>query len=426
MSTTTPHQKMMIPRRPFGSALNNPNLPATVPILSLGCSSFSTFFWTKDEVELSSASSSSSWTCDQLDRNHEIVREWIATIHYCTDHGMTLWDTAPWYGHGTSEVVVGWALEELVGRGVERKDLCINTKVGRYEADPTQQFDFSREMVLKSVKRSLTRLKTEYIDVLQLHDPEFAPSLSQLMDETIPAMLECRKQGWCRALGMTGYPLEVQHQLLQVTLEKFPDQATKIWDQALTYGHFNLHNTSLLTRPIDPTSGTDISYGDYIDSQGMGLLAAAPLSMGLLTHSKPPNWHPASEKLEQACQVAADYASQHKVNLATVAILFAMSDPRIPSTILGIKDRDQAKQAVEMANRFDAIDTTKITRDEVLAKILTDDEHQVVQYLLKSDQSPFHGLEATGDFRWDGVACVREFWKQVETVQDQKWQVSIK
>ena len=58
---------------------------------------------------------------------------------------MTLLDTAPWYGHGTSEVVVGWALQELLrDNQIQRNDLTINTKIGRYEADLTRQFDFSR------------------------------------------------------------------------------------------------------------------------------------------------------------------------------------------------------------------------------------------------------------------------------------------
>ena len=43
----------------------------------------------------------------------------------------------------------------------------------------------------------------------------FAPSMGNLLNETIPAMMECRKRGWCKALGLTGYPLEAQHQSRQ-------------------------------------------------------------------------------------------------------------------------------------------------------------------------------------------------------------------
>ena len=175
-------------------------LPDSVSIVGLGCSSFSTFFWTAAEQK---AEDCSLWTPETIPKSHPRVKEWIKTVHYAVNTaGITLLDTAPWYGHGTSEIVIGWALEAL-----DREKLQINTKVGRYEADPSRQFDYSKETTFKSVQRSIKRMNCRYIDVLQLHDPEFAPSLDQLMTETIPAMISCREQGLCRALGMTGYPL---------------------------------------------------------------------------------------------------------------------------------------------------------------------------------------------------------------------------
>jgi aryl-alcohol dehydrogenase-like predicted oxidoreductase len=191
-----------IPKRPFGSVSNNQRLPASVSIVGLGCSSFSTFFWAPDEAK---AGETGEWSVDRLQRTHPRVQAWIQTIKYAvTAVGITLLDTAPWYGYGTSEVVIGWALEELVGRGFQRELLIINTKVGRYELDPAKQFDFSAAVTVQSVQRSLQRMTCAYIDVLQLHDPEFAPSLEILMKETIPAMMECQEKGWCRAIGMTG------------------------------------------------------------------------------------------------------------------------------------------------------------------------------------------------------------------------------
>jgi aryl-alcohol dehydrogenase-like predicted oxidoreductase len=192
-----------IPRRPFGSTLQNKLLPETVSIVSLGCSSFSTFFMNPSDV------SGGAWTLDQLDPGHPRVISWIETIEYAIcDAEITVLDTAPWYGHGISEVVLGWALEKILNKpngAVKREQLTINTKVGRYEADPSRQFDFSASTTVHSVERSILRLRCgTYIDVLQLHDPEFAPSIDLLFEETIPAMLECQAKGWCRALGMTG------------------------------------------------------------------------------------------------------------------------------------------------------------------------------------------------------------------------------
>jgi len=201
------NEDLSIPKRPFGSIYheNHHRLPSSVSIVGLGCSSFSTFFWTSKEWE---GLSPEQWAVDALQKSHPRVQEWIQTIEYAvTKAGITLLDTAPWYGHGTSEVVIGWALEKLSGDSDEfmRENLIINTKVGRYEADPAHQFDFNATATLESVQRSLERLQCcGYIDVLQLHDPEFSPTLEILFQDTIPAMLQCQERGWCRALGMTG------------------------------------------------------------------------------------------------------------------------------------------------------------------------------------------------------------------------------
>lgn len=197
---------------------------------------------TKEELDTNISENSNATVTeiktDTLKKDHPKVKEWIQAIRYAIEEcNITLLDTAPWYGHGTSEMVVGWAIEDILAAGkISRKDLCVNTKIGRYEADPTQQFDFSRTKTLESAKTSLEQLSCDYIDVLQLHDPEFSPSLDILLKETIPAMVECRSKGWCRALGLTGYPLEVQYQILQASLEMYGSEAsTRIWDQALTY-----------------------------------------------------------------------------------------------------------------------------------------------------------------------------------------------
>jgi len=441
-------------------------LPSEVPIIGLGCSSFSTFFFTKEELQGESPNNTNdgddksnivaSITADTLTRDHPKVQEWIDTIRFAIQNcGISLLDTAPWYGHGTSEMVVGWALEEILSksdeedndqtnenantRKISRKDLCINTKIGRYEADPTQQFDFSRETTLASAKRSLERLSPycQYIDVLQLHDPEFSPTLDILLNETIPAMVECRSNGWCKALGLTGYPLEVQYQILQDSLERYgTDKATRIWDQALTYGHFNLHDSSLVNRRVNPSCE---SFADFCHHNGMGVLAAAPLSMGILTSNIPPDWHPANgSELAKACRKAVDVCQKLDVDIANLALLYAMSHPSLPCTILGMKNVEQVKYAASVARRFSMVDWSipEITQDQdlVLSFVLTVPESKAYKILSDQENGPFAGVwkrETTDDYdgngifapkyQWDGIREAHEFWKNIgESYED--WQ----
>ena len=430
-------------------------------IVGLGCSSFSTFFWTKDELEgethdaeegdeksnnktvTTTAAAAAAITADTLTKDHPNVKEWIETIRYAIEQcGISLLDTAPWYGHGTSEMVVGWALEEILSDEktlVRREDLCINTKVGRYEADPTQQFDFSRTATLDSAKRSLHRLSPycNYIDVLQLHDPEFSPTLSILLNETIPAMVECRSNGWCKALGLTGYPLEVQYQILQESLERYgSDTAVRIWDQSMTYGHFNLHDSSLVHRRINAACE---SFAACCHQNGMGILAAAPLSMGLLTHNLPPDWHPANgSELAVACQEAATVCSELGVDVANLALLYAMSHPSLPCTILGMKNIQQVKQAARLAQRFQSVDWSipELTQDLVLSFVLTTSERKAYSILSDKEHGPFASVwkrdtsdDYDGDngvfapkFQWDGIREAHEFWRNNRGPSFEDWQ----
>lgn len=374
-----------IPRRPYFPDSASKVGKSQVSVIGLGCSSFSCFF-SENKQEPSSV--------ETLRSDDPVVQDWIKTIHYAIlDAGVTLLDTAPWYGHGLSEVVVGLALETLWKQPatslttLKRDDLTINTKVGRYEAEPKLQFDFSKKMTLKSARRSLQRLKVTYIDVLQLHDPEFAPSLNILLDETIPAMIQCREEGICRAIGMTGYPLAVQEQILQASLERFGEN---VWDHALTYAHYNLHDQTLLKSSF------------HAKWQGsMPILSAAPLSMGLFTKNGPPAWHPAPDSLKEACRKAVIVCNEHKVDISTLAIAFALQNESIPCTILGMKSVEQVKTMQRIANR-------KLSKEEQI----------IVDMLLDSKSGPFSGVPV----QWDGVKEACMFWDELKGASYKRWQ----
>jgi L-galactose dehydrogenase len=405
---------MEVPRRTL--PLDNANLPKDTPIIGLGCSSFSHFFWS--EEELKEAGGASQWTPETMIRSHAHVQEWIQTIHYAINEcAITLLDTAPWYGHGTSEVVLGWALDELFEK-TPRASLTINTKVGRYEDDVTKQFDFGFYATMQSVERSLKRMKCDYINVLQLHDPEYAPTLEVLLDETIPALIECRKKGWCKALGMTGYPLEVQHQVLEATMKKYGEP---VFDQALTYCHYNLHDSSLFDRPI--TGDNNKSYADFVADNKIVLMAAAPLSMGLLTHAGPPEWHPASDALKEACKNAASICEKEEhVNISALAIMVALANPKITCTLLGMRNVAQVKLAAETAARFSKVPASTTEPEDILKQVLSESEYKTWQVLTDKENGPFAKVWTDGTFRWDGSKDGAEFWKQVEGAKSESWQ----
>jgi len=124
-------------------------------------------------------------------------REAIRTIHAAIDHGITLFDTAPVYGFGESEEIVG---EALVAGG-RRGNVLIATKVGLNWTKSGPFRDSRPERIKREVDDSLRRLKTDYIDLYQVHWPD--PLVP--IEETAGAMADLLRAGKIRAIGVSNY-----------------------------------------------------------------------------------------------------------------------------------------------------------------------------------------------------------------------------
>ena len=123
--------------------------------------------------------------------------ESIATIRAAFEHGINIVDTAPVYGFGRSEEIVGKAIAE----GRLRKDVLIATKAGLQWEDGKVSRNASRARINREVEDSLRRLRTDYIDVYQVHWPD--PLVT--IEETAEAMLALFEQGKIRAIGVSNF-----------------------------------------------------------------------------------------------------------------------------------------------------------------------------------------------------------------------------
>jgi aryl-alcohol dehydrogenase-like predicted oxidoreductase len=127
-------------------------------------------------------------------------REAIETIRAALEHGITLIDTAPAYGLGSAEQLVGRALAQYG----KREQVLIATKVG-LEWRGTQLFrNSTKARLTNEIDDSLRRLQTDYIDIYQVHWPD--PLVP--IEETAAAMQQLYKQGKIRAIGVSNYSLE--------------------------------------------------------------------------------------------------------------------------------------------------------------------------------------------------------------------------
>lgn len=121
----------------------------------------------------------------------------IATIHQALDQGINLLDTAPVYGFGLSEEILGKALKQYG----KRDQIVIATKLGLSWENQKIYRDCSRKTILKEIEGSLRRLQIDYIDIYQVHWPD--PSIP--IEETAETMNRLLAEGKIRAIGVSNY-----------------------------------------------------------------------------------------------------------------------------------------------------------------------------------------------------------------------------
>ena len=158
------------------------------------------------DASASGGGSDAHWWQDDGDEARGRARE---IVHMCLKAGVNLIDTSHWYGQGRSERLLGHALSD-----VPRAAYYITTKIGRYEKDALGMFDFSYEKTYQAALDSLKRLRLDCVDSMQIHDPEFCPSVDLLLEQTLPALQKLKEEGKVRFVGMTGYPLAVQQEII--------------------------------------------------------------------------------------------------------------------------------------------------------------------------------------------------------------------
>lgn len=256
----------------------------------------------------------------------------IRTVHTALDHGINLIDTAPYYGGTKAETVLGKAL-----KGVARDRYLLATKVSRFGPN-IEDFDFSAARVMSSIEESLLRLGVDHVDFIQVHDMEFG-DLSQIINETIPALREAQRQGKARFVGITCLPVRLFKEVM--------DQIDV--DQIQSYCHYALNDTAL----------ADVL--PYLKEKRVGIFNSAPLAMRLLTQEGPPSWHPAPEEVVAKCAEAAAYCTSHGADLAKLALQFSVAHPDIHTTIVGTANPDRILENIRQIE--DPLDL------ELLAKV---------------------------------------------------------
>ena len=241
------------------------------------------------------------------------LQEALRSVRVAIDCGMNFIDTSPYYGRGMSEVLLGQVLPDI-----PRDAYFLGTKLGRYAPN---HFDFSARRVAESVDVSLQRMRVDHLDIVLCHDLEFV-DMSQIVEETLPALKREVQKGKVRFVGVSGYPMKMFRWVLE---------RAEI-DVILTYNHYTLQNDRALE--LIP----------LCQDRHVGVMNAAPFSARLLTDAELPAWHRAAPDVRAAARRAAEHCRAAGSDLAKLALQFSAAHPGFATCIAGSASPERVRQ----------------------------------------------------------------------------------
>lgn len=250
----------------------------------------------------------------------------IEAVFAALDGGINYIDVSPYYGHYKAETVLGKALRQL-----RRDRYVLSTKVGRYGQDGVNTWDYSASRVTQSVYESMERLHVDRIDLILVHDIEFA-DLQQVVDETLPALVRLRDEHVVDHVGIT----DLQPENLKWVIDHSDEKTVEV---VLNFCHYCLNDHLLL------------DYLDFFEQRGIGVINASPFSMGLLSERGTPDWHPAPDSLKSACARAAAYCEERQYPIDKLAIQYSTSqNPRIATTLFSSANPENVRRNIAYVN----------------------------------------------------------------------------
>lgn len=250
----------------------------------------------------------------------------IEAVFAALDGGINYIDVSPYYGHYKAETVLGKALRQL-----RRDRYVLSTKVGRYGQDGVNTWDYSASRVTQSVYESMERLHVDRIDLILVHDIEFA-DLQQVVDETLPALARLRDEHVVDHVGIT----DLQPGNLKWVIDHSDEKTVEV---VLNFCHYCLNDHLLL------------DYLDFFEQRGIGVINASPFSMGLLSERGTPDWHPAPDSLKSACARAAAYCKERQYPIDKLAIQYSTSqNPRIATTLFSSANPENVRRNIAYVN----------------------------------------------------------------------------
>jgi 1-deoxyxylulose-5-phosphate synthase len=288
------------------------NTGLDVSVITLGCMSFG-----------EPNRGRQTWTLDE-DASRAIIKQAL-------DAGINFLDTANVYSAGSSEEIVGKAVQDFV----PREEVVIATKVhGQMRPGPNGG-GLSRKAIIAELDASLRRLRTDYVDLYQIHRWDYSTPI----EETLEALHDVIREGKVRYIGASSmYAWQFSKALYVAELRG--------WTRFVSMqNHYNLiyreEEREMLPLCAD---------------QGIGVIPWSPLARGRLTRP----WDATTARLEkdefgrtlyrdtdrEIVERVIELAGKRGVSPAEIALAWLLRNPAVTSPIVGVTKPEQLTQAV--------------------------------------------------------------------------------
>jgi len=257
-----------------------------------------------------------SFGCMSLQGDHTAN---AVLLHQALDKGINFFDTADLYQNGENEITVGKAFSGM------RDRVVIATKVGNQQRSNGSGWDWNptKAYILKAVEDSLQRLRTDYIDLYQLH----GGTMDDPIDETIEAFELLKQQGKIRYYGISS----IRPNVIRAYVKR-----SGIVSVMMQY--------SLLDRRPEET------ILELLQQHKIGVLARGGLAQGLLANkpAKPYLGYTLEGVSKAAAAVQAVAVTKRKA--AEIAVQFVLKNPAVSAAVMGIRTEEQLADALTFAD----------------------------------------------------------------------------
>jgi aryl-alcohol dehydrogenase-like predicted oxidoreductase len=265
---------------------------------------------------------------------------------FAIDQGVNFFDTADIYSHGQSEIMLGKAL------GTKRNNVVIATKCGFRMHEGPNGDGLSRKRIIEACDQSLKRLKTDYLDLYQMHSYDFFTPL----EESLSAFNLLIEQGKVRYIGcsnFTGWQLMKAMSLI----DKLG------WEKFISLQAYY----SLVGRDLE------LELVPVCLDQGIGIIPWSPLHGGVLTgkYRKGKEWPKETrmdgpedslpydvEKGEKILDVLESVSKQKDKTIAQIALNYLLCKPGVDSVIIGARNDKQLAENI-------AVSGWKLSKEEI-------------------------------------------------------------